>query len=185
MGFNAARVVWKAGNHAMHRSAACDVYKLKTHWPHSVIAAVIRLKQMEDLLNNLEPIRKTGFCARYDSARILGHPVLIEIETRSVPSDTPIPKLNDQESTLVALIVENIDHCINESLAKLQGDESYQRLNEANAQIARPHVWISREMMLVKGMQRWTMVVGVDVNPDFGWHVEFDGLECLELWAGD
>ena len=140
---------------------------------------------MEDLLNNLEPIRKTGFCVRHDSARIFGQPLSIEIETRSVPSDTPVPKLNDQESTLIALIVENIDHCINESLTKLQDDESYQRLNDANARIVNPHVWISREMMHEEGMQRWTMVVGMDVNPDFGWHVEFDGLKCLEIWAGD
>ena len=137
------------------------------------------------MLNNLKPNRKLGFCALHKSARILGLPVSFEIETRSVPSDTPTPRLNEQESTLVALIVENINHCISESLAKLQNDESFQRLNEANARIANPHVWISREMMNEEGAQRWTMVIGVDVNPDFGWHVEFDGLKCLRIWAGD
>ena len=116
---------------------------------------------------------------------MLGLPLSIEIETRSVPSDLPIPKLNEQESTLIALILENIDHCIAESLAKLRGDESYQRIDEANARITNPHVWMSREMMQEEGIQRWALVVGVDVNPDFGWHVEFDGLECLEIWAGD
>ena len=140
---------------------------------------------MEPFLSNLEPLRKTGFRLRHSAALIFGQPVSIEIETRSVPSDAPIPNLNDQEFALVALIIENIEHCINESVAKLQGDESHQRLDEANAQITNPHVWISREMMQEEGMQRWTMVVGVDVNPDFGWHVEFDGLECLEIWAGD
>jgi len=140
---------------------------------------------MEELFDNLQPMRKAGFHATYDSAQMLGLPLSIEIETRSVPSDLPIPKLNEQESTLIALILENIDHCIAESLAKLRGDESHQRIDEANARITNPHVWISREMMQEEGMQRWALIVGVDVNPDFGWHVEFDGLECLEIWAGD
>ena len=130
---------------------------------------------MEDLLNNLEPMRKTGFCARHDSAQMLGLTLAIEIETRSVPSDTPIPRLNDHEKTLIALIVKNIDHCICESVARLQNDESYQRLNEAKARITNPHVWISREIMQNEGMRRWAMIAGVDVNPDFGWHVELTG----------
>ena len=151
----------------------------------SVIMDVIRLNQMERLFETMEPLRKTGYRMLKDSLQILGHPLSIEIETRSVPSDTPIPQLNHDESVLIELILDNIDHCANETLAKLEGDESYQRLSEADARIANPHIWISREKMSEEGMQRWTMVIGVDVNADFGWHVEFDGLKCLEVWAGD
>ena len=140
---------------------------------------------MKDLFDNLEPLRRTGFHLRDDSVQVLGHPLSIEIETRSVPSDAPIPSLNDRESELICLIVDNIDHCINESLSKLRNDASYQRLNEANAQVANPHVWISRERTDEEGPQRWALVIGVDVNPDFGWHIEFDGLKCLEVWGGD
>ena len=140
---------------------------------------------MKDLFDNLEPLRRTGFHLRDDSVQVLGHPLSIEIETRSVPSDAPIPSLNDRESELICLIVDNIDHCINESLSKLRNDASYQRLNEANAQVANPHVWISRELTDEEGPQRWALVIGVDVNPDFGWHIEFDGLKCLEVWGGD
>ena len=150
-----------------------------------MIVAVIRLNQMERLFETMEPLRKTGYRMLKDSLQILGHPLSIEIETRSVPSDTPIPQLNHDESVLIELILGNIDHCANETLAKLEGDESYQRLSEADARIANPHIWISREKMSEEGMQRWTMVIGVDVNADFGWHVEFDGLKCLEVWAGD
>ena len=101
---------------------------------------------MKDLFDNLEPLRRTGFHLRDDSVQVLGHPLSIEIETRSVPSDAPIPSPNDRESELICLIVDNIDHCINESLSKLRNDASYQRLNEANTQVANPHVWISREL---------------------------------------
>lgn len=46
----------------------------------------------------------------------------------------------------------------------------------------RPHVWLSAE---VEDEMDWTLVVERTDWPDFGWHLEFHGLEFRELWAGD
>lgn len=56
---------------------------------------------------------------------------------------------------------------------------------EALQEVDSPHIWIDRSQLDSKGPKRWALVVNRADWPDFGWHIEFDGLACVEVWAGD
>jgi hypothetical protein len=45
-----------------------------------------------------------------------------------------------------------------------------------------PKLWLSAD---VEDEREWTLVVERSDWPDFGWHLEFHGVEFRELWAGD
>ncbi len=121
-----------------------------------------------------------------DRFRLMDCPIAIEIDTRSVPDESPVPDISNGECQLADTILNGLDTCIAESERLLENDPSigHFRIN-GGARIVNPHIWISREIMARDGENRWAMVLGVDVNPDFGWHIEFDGLTALEIWAGD
>lgn len=38
---------------------------------------------------------------------------------------------------------------------------------------------------ITPGSRNWTLVVERDDWPDFGWHIEFDELNFVEVWSGD
>ena len=55
---------------------------------------------------------------------------------------------------------------------------------EAGEQVREPHIWINRdELEEEENPERWTFVIGREDSPDFGYHIEFDGLTCLEIWS--
>ena len=121
-----------------------------------------------------------------DRFRLMDCPIAIEIHTRSVPDESLIPEISTVESQLADTILNGLDTCIAESERLLENDPTieYIRIN-GGAKIVNPHIWISRDIVTQDGANRWAMVLGVDANPDFGWHIEFDGLTALEIWAGD
>jgi hypothetical protein len=49
----------------------------------------------------------------------------------------------------------------------------------------RPHVWLSRDLLAAEGPMHWAFVVGIADAPDWGIHVEFEGLEFRRIWSGD
>ncbi|MDA0767019.1 MAG: hypothetical protein O3A92_09375 [Verrucomicrobia bacterium] len=53
----------------------------------------------------------------------------------------------------------------------------------AVAEVAcRPKLWLPAE---VENEREWALVVERRDWPDFGWHLEFHGVEFREIWAGD
>lgn len=64
--------------------------------------------------------------------------------------------------------------------------ENYNMTNpDAKGLVSEPHIWIARDAIEEHGPNRWAFVTGTKSAPDFGWHVEFDGTEFREIWAGD
>jgi hypothetical protein len=121
-----------------------------------------------------------------DAALLMDCPIAIEIETRTFPDDSPIPAISDVESGLIDAILARLPDCITECERLLDNDPTIGHIRvDGGAKVVNPHIWISREVMQQDGDDRWVMVLGVDVNPDFGWHIEFEGLTALGIWAGD
>ena len=121
-----------------------------------------------------------------DRFRLMACPIAIEIETRSVPDESSVPEISAEESQLADVILNGLETCIAESERLLENDPTIGHIRvNGDAKIVNPHIWISREIMTQDGANRWAMVLGIDVNPDFGWHIQFDGLAALEIWAGD
>ncbi len=121
-----------------------------------------------------------------DRFRLLGWPLAIEIQTRSIPDESPLPEITAEESQLADMILNGLETVIAESERLLEDDPAIEHLRgNGDAVIVTPHIWISSETLMENGPTRWPMVLEIDVNPDFGWHIEFDGLTALEIWAGD
>ena len=138
--------------------------------------------------SRLRTVNGTTWRAELDSeqARLLDCPIAIEISTRAVPDDSPVPEISDAESRLADIVLRGLDKCVSQCEGLLDADPTigHCRINN-DARVVNPHIWIDREMMTEDGPTRWAMVLGVDENPDFGWHIEFDELDALEIWAGD
>ena len=116
--------------------------------------------------------------------RFFGQPVGLEIETREVPAAGSPPAVSEREAALVGLIIENLASILTE--ARKRFDEANSGYEAAvREQVRDPHIWIDREIVEESGGHRWALVVGLQDWPDFGYHIEFKGLECRGMWAGD
>lgn len=138
--------------------------------------------------SRLKPSNGTTWLAVLDdgAAVLMDRPIAIEIETRSFPDDSPVPAISDEESRLIDTILARLPDCISQCQRLLANDPTIRHIRvNGDAKVVNPHIWISREVMDQDGEDRWVMVLGVDVNPDFGWHIEFEGVTALEIWAGD
>ena len=69
--------------------------------------------------------------------------------------------------------------------------ECERRFNEFNAkwphvrdEVTNPHVWIARSRLWGLGSGYWSFVVE-HRESDYGWHLEFDGLDFVDMWGGD
>jgi hypothetical protein len=143
---------------------------------------------LASIRDRLKPTNGTTWRAELGSeqARLFDCPIAIEISTRSVPDDSPVPEISNAESHLADMVLLGLDKCLSQCERLLDADPTIRHIRISNdARVANPHIWIDREMMTENGPTRWAMVLGIDVNPDFGWHIEFDGLDALEIWAGD
>ncbi|MCA9117250.1 MAG: hypothetical protein KDA79_19405 [Planctomycetaceae bacterium] len=137
---------------------------------------------------HLEPVSGTTWRAVIDEDRfrLMGCQIAIAFETRCIPGDLPVPAISDEEARLADTILNGLESCIAESERLLENDPTIGHIRaNGGARVVNPHIWISREVMTEDGPDRWTMVLGLDINPDFGWHIEFEGLTALEVWAGD
>jgi hypothetical protein len=120
--------------------------------------------------------------------RFFGHAVRLEIETRPVAEEGAPPVVSPEETALAKTILANLPAILADAEKKFtrytDGDA------DAKEQIRDPHIWINRDEFEdseddEEDMERWTFVVGREDAPDFGYHIEFDGRKCLEIWAGD
>jgi hypothetical protein len=95
-----------------------------------------------------------------------------------------VPKqvvLSPSEERLVAMILGNLP-----KLAKKAEEEWYGYHGDPSLpeEVATPHIWISRDLQQKRGPKFWTFIVNHRESPDYGWHLEFEGMKFLDVWAG-
>jgi len=111
--------------------------------------------------------------------------VYIVIST-STDSEDPITEIFDEQIETVNIILSNWD-----VFAKQveEGILSYENISKEQLEevVYDPHIWLGMdyETKLPWENNKWSVVVGVTVSNDFGWHTEFEGSRFLETWAGD
>jgi hypothetical protein len=117
------------------------------------------------------------------SATLFDRPISLEIHTRAIPEAGPPPPVSETQAQLV----RRIQACLLRVLPIAQSALLMQHRDEAPEypflQAMRdPYVWLDSERD--DGVS-WTLVVGRSDNPEFGYHVEFEGSRLIELWSGD
>lgn len=113
-----------------------------------------------------------------------GHTLGIEIETRSTGRGAP-PPVNPQELDLARTILAGLPGVLPNAEQRF-ADYTAGREPLARDRVREPHVWISRDDFAdYPSSGRWTLVVGRSDAPQFAYHLVFDGLEFVEIWAGD
>lgn len=116
------------------------------------------------------------------SATFFGRALKLQIETSGLPVTQEPPTPSRAELNLATLILQNLETLVVTCQTKFtQENPSYD--STALKHIAAPHFWISREF--IGDGKHWEFVIGRDDAPDFGYHLEFDGLNYLGLSAGD
>jgi len=135
----------------------------------------------------LEGVKRTEYGWRVllpiEFGNLFGTQLAIEFQTRQVPERSPPPEVNKGEKDLVKTILLRLRDVLREAE---QHFEDYNRANpDAMGLVSKPHIWIDREAIVEDGPCRWALVIGAKGAPDFGCHVEFDGTEYKEIWAGD
>jgi hypothetical protein len=109
--------------------------------------------------------------------------VSIDLQTRSFPEAGEPPKVNANEKALVKSILSNLIPVLQEA------ERNFEIFNtqapEAMSLVSDPHIWIDRSRGEEGQPNEWDLVIGVKEAPDFGFHIEFKGLEYRGIWAGD
>jgi hypothetical protein len=113
-----------------------------------------------------------------------GHPVGIDIETRSTRDGQP-PPVNPDELGLAKAILARLPEVLRNAKRRF-ADYTAGREPLAHERVREPQVWILRDDFEdYAGLGRWTFVVGRSDLPHFAYHLVFDGLEFVEIWGGD
>ena len=127
---------------------------------------------------------KCGWTAAVPVSRgaFFGQAVRLDIQTRSFPQESQPPVPSEPEVALASAVLEDIGRILREAEAQFT---SYNAKTAPNAifHVRDPHIWISREYIAPGTL--WSFVVGLQEAPDFGYHIEFDGAACIDIWAGD
>ncbi|MEO0895347.1 MAG: hypothetical protein AAFY71_02930 [Bacteroidota bacterium] len=58
--------------------------------------------------------------------------------------------------------------------------------SELERVMVRPTIWLGMDSNKDEPWHnhKWSFVLGVSENEDFGWHVEFEGISHVDTWAG-
>lgn len=140
---------------------------------------------ISQLLTSLKPT-KYGWRAPLPNelANFFGVPVAIEFETRSLPESSWPPEVTEGEKALDQSIFLQLRDVLQKAEREFESSNA-ERDPYAMGRVSDPHIWILRDEAGVAQPTLWTFVVGAKDAPDFGWHIEFDGIECRGIWAGD
>jgi hypothetical protein len=113
-----------------------------------------------------------------------GQSLGIDVETLSSGHGPP-PPVNPDELGLAKTILASLPEVLRNAERRF-ADYTASREPMAWERVREPHVWILRddfEDYAESG--RWTFVVRRSDLPGFAYHLVFDGLDCVEIWAGD
>jgi hypothetical protein len=112
-----------------------------------------------------------------------GKQICLVVETLAVADDDASPPpLSPAEKKLARAILAELPQVLQNAEEKLR-DHCAERNPEAIERIENPHIWLCRDTLEEDGPGRWEFVVGQEETPDFGYHIEFDELECQNIWA--
>ncbi len=139
---------------------------------------------IEKLLAGLTP-GETGWTAKVpaDFGRFLSHPVGLDIQTRHFHENDPLPPPDEQKLVLARQVLRALPQVL--AIAEREANHYADGLAADPTQIHNPHLWLSLDEFEDDGPGRWAFVVERQDWPDYGVHVEFDGLKYLEMWGGD
>src|SRR5262249_46176429 len=102
--------------------------------------------------------------------------------TRMIPSEPKVlPPVSRSQASLVRSIVPALPSLLPRVESELTA-YSQEHEPDFHTVIRHPHIWLSSEND--DGVS-WTFVVERTDNPDFGYDLEFRGMEFIQLHAGD
>jgi hypothetical protein len=135
---------------------------------------------IEDVLRSLTET-PWGWRAIVPGIEFIGQPVSLDVQTRDVPSDDPLPVLHAEDLELARLVLGGLRAAL--SQAEQQYRHYYRSSPEAISLAYDPHIWLCRRFRSEPFF--WEFVIGISGAEDYGIHVEFSGLKCLGIWSGD
>lgn len=115
----------------------------------------------------------------------LGKNLSLCITTLGLWEDGDVPPPSKEELSLAQTILANLKPVLKESETQFT---KYNIKHDPDAQshICDPHIWLWRDTLNMNGTNsRWIFVILRDDEPDFGYHIEFDGTQFQEICAGD
>ena len=135
------------------------------------------------VLDDLKPT-KYGWRAMLPAefATFFGVNVAIVFSTRSLPQRSRPPEVSEGEKALAGSILLDLIRVLQEA------ERNFEIFNievpEAMSLVSDPHISIYRSEAKESRPNAWELVVGVKGSPDFGFHVEFEGVEYRGIYAG-
>jgi hypothetical protein len=110
---------------------------------------------------------------------------VVIVVTTKTDSDYPDKEIfNEQIETLDIIFTawKELSDVIEKEIITYEEKTKEQLLKVADS----PKIWLNMDYDTNKPLSnnRWSFVLRVAQNDDFGWHVEFEGRTHLETWAG-
>lgn len=126
---------------------------------------------------------RDGWEVELKGVEFFGQPVSLVLQTMPIPRPEILPP-SEEMKALVSLVLGSIVGVL--VLAKSHFEEYHaEGLSVATGSVFHPHIWIYQDNLEEDGPERWTFVVESNLNPDYGTHIEFDGLAVVDVWGGD
>lgn len=107
----------------------------------------------------------------------LGEPIAVAIDRGSAGEQGP----QAAERALLEQILAQLPSIL-KTAEKALADYEEGAARDYEAHIEGPTIWVPKDH---RRPAEWTFVVERDDWEDFGWHIEFEGVEFVEIWAGD
>src|SRR5262245_13748427 len=105
----------------------------------------------------------------------LAHAVELQIQTQPIPRESPPPSPNADEVKLVRTILGALRQILEVIEREFRSHVTDWEPDPVGL-VCNPHFWIDRDMQEDDGPSRWAFVVEQEGAPDYGLHLEFDGL---------
>ena len=140
---------------------------------------------IDRLLGDLVP-DDTGWRADVpaEAGRFLGRPVWIDLQTRHFPEDGPPPPPDEAKLSLARHLVAHLPEVLAVAEREYKAHATDWEVDPAEV-ADNPHLWFLLDEFEEAGPGEWAFVVGRSDWPDFGTHLEFDGLTFQDCWSGD
>jgi hypothetical protein len=138
---------------------------------------------IEAVVRELQPNPYGWGCELPAPFRFFGRTVELRVDTREYPTDDPTPSPDPDELELVRLILGGLPGVLIE--AERQYAEYNADFPDLIERAHEPHIWIARNIRETDGPDHWSFIVGIADAPDWGIHIEFQGLEFQRIWSGD
>lgn len=138
---------------------------------------------IDGVLGGLRPYRWGWRDDALPGVQFLGRPVGLRVDTDPTPAGNPPPPPDATETALVRLVLAGLPDLL--PLLEREYREYNADHPDVIERVHEPHIWLSRDFLEEIGPGFWTFGVGIADAPDWGIHLEFDGLQFRRIWSGD